>query len=103
MSVLPAQLLLLNSNDNVVIALGTVQPGPGSTADGENINVKQQVTLGHKIARHEIEQGTKILKYGVPIGSATERIEPGDHVHTHNMKSDYTPTHVLQETSQGTL
>ena len=93
-----AQLLLLNDDDNVLIALGTVHPGSGTTANGEGVEVKQQVTLGHKIARRPIALGEKIIKYGVSIGSATEQIEIGDHVHTHNMKSDYTPTHYLDET-----
>jgi hypothetical protein len=36
--------------------------------------------------------GAKIIKYGVPIGSATCEIAAGDHVHTHNLRSDYLPT-----------
>ncbi len=39
----------------------------------------------------------KILKYGMPIGIATRNIAAGEHVHIHNIRSAYTPTHALQD------
>jgi hypothetical protein len=30
-----------------------------------------------------------VLKYGLPIGSATRAIAAGEHVHVQNLKSDY--------------
>ena len=36
--------------------------------------------------------GDKIVKYGAPIGSTTCAIAAGEHVHTHNLRSDYLPT-----------
>jgi len=33
----------------------------------------------------------------VPIGSATRAIKAGEHVHLHNMKSDYIPTYTLED------
>ena len=50
------------------------------------------VPLGHKVAARPIASGEKIIKYGAPIGSATREIAQGEHVHTHNVKSDYIPT-----------
>lgn len=58
--------MLINSNDNVEINL----------ADG------------HKYARCDIEKGENIIKYGQPIGHATEFIKKGSHVHSHNMKTN---------------
>ncbi|WP_316791162.1 UxaA family hydrolase [Pedobacter frigoris] len=52
--------------------------------------------IGHKIADCLIREGEKIIKYGVPIGSATTTIEIGEHVHLHNMKSDYIPTYTIE-------
>lgn len=94
-------LLLLSDADNVLIALGPTEAGPHPVSDGSVAQVKQAVTLGHKIARHAIAQGEKVLKYGVPIGSASADIAAGEHVHVHNMQSDYTPTHSLKETEGG--
>jgi len=45
--------------------------------------------MGHKIALKPIEVGQKIIKFGVPVGSATQPIAAGAHVHMHNVKSDY--------------
>jgi hypothetical protein len=42
-----------------------------------------------------IKKNSVVIKYGVPIGSAIVEIEAGEHVHLHNMKSDYIPTFVL--------
>ena len=41
--------------------------------------------------------GEIIVKYGMPIGVATEAIAPGEHVHVHNIKSNYTPTYHLAD------
>jgi len=60
------------------------------------VNVPARLTLGHKLAARAIRAGEKILKYRVPIGSATQDIAAGEHVHLHNMKSDYIQTFTLE-------
>ena len=42
---------------------------------------------GHKFALTDIAKGEKVIKYGMPIGYATENIAKGAHVHTHNVKT----------------
>ena len=39
---------------------------------------------GHKMAAGAIAKGQPVLKFGQIIGFATEDIDPGAHVHTHN-------------------
>ena len=95
------KLLLLCDTDNVLVALGPVAPGPQPVSDGGRIDVVEGVTLGQKIARRAITRGEKVMKYGVSIGSASTEIAAGEHVHVHNMQSDYTPTHSLKETEGG--
>lgn len=95
-------LLLLSNTDNVLVTLGPISAGPNQASDGTTIGVTEALTLGHKVARATIPEGAKIIKYGVPIGSATADIAEGAHVHVHNMKSDYTATHSLEETAGGT-
>lgn len=102
MDTAPHKLLLLSESDNVLVALGPLAIGVHRVSDGSNVAVGTPVTLGHKIARQTIEAGEKVLKYGVCIGSASIRIKAGEHVHVHNMQSDYTPTHALKETQGGT-
>lgn len=89
------RLILLSDADNVCVARARLKAGEALLVDGATARLDADVGLGHKVARRAIAAGEKILKYGAPIGSATQAIAPGHHVHVHNMKSDYTPTHHL--------
>ena len=51
-------------------------------------NVVIDLKSGHKYADCDIKAGENIVKYGCPIGHATEDIKKGDHVHTHNTKTN---------------
>ncbi len=51
-------------------------------------NVYINLEDGHKYAKHDIKKGENIIKYGNPIGYATEDIKAGEHVHSHNMKTN---------------
>jgi altronate dehydratase small subunit len=84
---------LINDKDNVITALADM-------AAGEEVKVRrkgeemiyrcnQDIPFGHKIAIENIKKGDKIIKYGEPIGSATQDIRKGDWVHTHNVRDDY--------------
>lgn len=67
-------LIILNERDNV----GVLKAPRGS------------VPMGHKIALKDIPKGAAVVKYGYPIGVATEDIKAGDFVHTHNLRSALT-------------
>jgi len=51
-------------------------------------NVYINLENGHKYASVDIKKGENIIKYGNPIGHATEDIKKDEHVHTHNMKTN---------------
>ena len=51
-------------------------------------NVEVNLADGHKYALRDIKCGENIIKYGCPIGHATADIKRGDHVHTHNLKTN---------------
>ncbi len=51
-------------------------------------NVEVYLENGHKYAIRDIKKGENIIKYGNPIGHATEDIKKGDHVHSHNVKTN---------------
>ncbi len=89
------RLLLLDPRDNVFVARARIAAGESVLIEGEAITLAADLKLGHKLARRAIAPGEKILKYGAPIGSATGPIAPGESVHVHNVKSDYTPTYHL--------
>ena len=51
-------------------------------------NVRVDIESGHKYALKDIKKGEDVIKYGEPIGHATEDIKSGDHIHTHNLKTN---------------
>ena len=51
-------------------------------------NVEVDLTDGHKYAVRDIKSGENVVKYGNPIGHAITDIKKGEHVHTHNMKTN---------------
>ena len=53
----------------------------------EKDNVCVDLSTGHKIALCSIKKGESVIKYGYPIGVATEDIACGEPVHSHNMKT----------------
>jgi len=88
-------LLRLSPEDNVAVAAAAIEAGRPVTIDGREVILSDCVPAGHKVALAAIAAGEKVIKYGAAIGSATRDIAAGDHVHTHNLKSDYLPTYTL--------
>jgi hypothetical protein len=95
-----ARLLRLAPQDNILTALAHLEPGAILQIDGRAVTLSSPIPFGHKVAARCITAGEKVLKYGVSIGSATRTIAPGEHVHTHNLKSDYLPTWLREDQPQ---
>lgn len=91
------RLLLLHATDNVFVARDQIRAGETILVEGEEIALGFDLKLGHKLARHAIAAGERVLKYGAPIGRATRAIARGEHAHVDNIVSDYTPTYVIAE------
>lgn len=92
--------LQLSPADNVLVLTRTLNSGEFLEVGGVRRQLQGPLGLGHKIAACDIAPGEKIIKYGASIGSATVDIRAGEHVHLHNMKSDYLPTFTLEEGRQ---
>ncbi len=96
----PRQMIRLSPHDNVVVAAQSLPAGAAVDVDGVIHTLDKAVGLGHKIAAKALPQGAKIIKCNVSIGSATCDIQPGQHIHMHNMKSDYLPTFLRGDTQE---
>ena len=59
--------------------------GPGYELAREGVVCRDSIAAGHKVATEAILQGKAVRKYGQIIGVASRKIQPGEHVHTHNM------------------
>jgi altronate hydrolase len=75
----------LNAADNIAIARVSLSPGQRLRIEGREVIVEEPVPAGHKVAIAAIGGGENIVRYGQLIGRARIRIEPGRHVHTHNV------------------
>jgi hypothetical protein len=96
------RLLLLHPADTILVARELIPADTVVQVMGVAVRLGITVPRGHKVARRAIAPGDKILKYGAPIGSAVAAIAPGEHVHVHNIKSDYTATHLVSGPAQET-
>ncbi|WNL41841.1 altronate dehydratase family protein [Halomonas sp. PAMB 3264] len=79
----PSVIIHLNSRDNVGVASKAVPQGIPIDKDGTP--ARENIDAGHKVALAAIQQGEAVFKYGQLIGLAARDIQPGEHVHTHNL------------------
>jgi len=73
--------------DNVAVALRPIAAGDRVDVDGVSVVARQDVAPGHKIALASLAVDQQVVKYGLPIGIASAPIEPGDWVHSHNLRT----------------
>ena len=78
--------------DDVAVAVQDTAPGTARGAYLKSgvpfeVEVSASIPLGHKVALREVTDGEHVTEYGVPIGVARSTIAPGEHVHTHNLRS----------------
>lgn len=82
------QAIALHQKDNVGVLLEDIKKNEKVPVGGQQtlqIEARDDIRFGHKIALTEILQGEIILKYGHPIGVASKDIHAGEHVHIHNV------------------
>ena len=78
-------LLLIQPNDNVAIALRPLQKGTACEAGGREVVLLEDIPAAFKVALTDIPAGGQVVKYGLPIGHATQDIPAGSLVHIHNV------------------
>ncbi len=71
----------LHPADNVAIARVPISAGMTVL----DVRTRAAIPAGHKVALRAIAVGANVIRYGQLIGRAKVPIEPGDHVHTHNV------------------
>lgn len=83
--------LVMKPSDNVATVLEDLAPQTEITLQIGNekriIRLAEMIRFGHKFAIRTIPRGEAVIKYGEPIGLATQDIEVGRHVHVHNLES----------------
>lgn len=81
----------IHAADNVATLLEDAEPGPlqvlGTATEPVALAAVEKIPRDHKVALRALAEGERVIKYGVPIGVATERIRAGAWVHLHNVAS----------------
>src|SRR4051812_4089421 len=76
----------LHPSDNIAVARVPLAPGAKlKFADGMEVMVRESVSAGHKVALRHIGPNEIVTRYGQVMGRAKTSIEPGQHVHVHNV------------------
>jgi altronate hydrolase len=76
----------LRPHDNIAVCRRPIPSQTDLAFDGSTIRVPAAIRMGHKFAVRPVKEGDAILKYGQIIGFASRAIQPGEHVHLHNVK-----------------
>ena len=87
------RLLRLHPQDNILVCCQPLAKAERILVEGILVELIETVETGHKLASRAIAEGEKVIKYGVPIGTATADVPLGGHVHLHNLRSDYVASH----------
>ena len=74
----------IHPNDNVAVALHPIAAG----TEFMGITAKADIPQGHKMALKPLAENDQVMKYGFSIGHTIAAVEPGEWVHTHNMKTN---------------
>jgi len=72
--------------DNVATAVTDLPRGAALRLSLVELPLVDDIPAGHKLALEFIKKGSPIVKWGYEVGSAAEDIQPGEHVHVHNVK-----------------
>jgi altronate hydrolase len=78
-------VIQLNPNDNIAIARLPLTAGQHVKVNGSEVTLADAVPMGHKVALRPIPAGGTIVRYGQIMGRARTAIQPGQHVHVHNV------------------
>jgi (2R)-sulfolactate sulfo-lyase subunit alpha len=95
-----APLILLHPDDNILVCVKQIRAGDEIRIEQETIVSPTDIGVGHKVARFALAAGDKVYRYGAPIGSMIDAVAQGHHIHMHNMKSDYIPSHTRTRQTQ---
>lgn len=82
------QYIKIHSLDNVAVALADLTEGEVVTVENQTVTLRQAIARGHKFAVLPIAKGENVVKYGLPIGHALAEIAPGEHIHSHNTRTN---------------
>lgn len=82
--------VVIHPEDDVAVALRPLAAGRVRVRSGGGmieLETAKDIPLGHKLALRDLPAGAVVRKYGEAIGTLTQAVARGDHVHVHNLRS----------------
>lgn len=80
----------IHAADNVATLLGDAEDRVSLRGEAAgDVALLRPIALGHKVAVRDIAAGEAVVKFGIPIGTASTAITRGDWVHLHNCTSGF--------------
>lgn len=82
--------VVIHPDDDVAVALRPLAAGRvrvRSAGKLVELEIAQDIPLGHKLALRDMPAGAMVRKYGEAIGVLTDPVAKGGHVHVHNLRS----------------
>ena len=84
------KIVVINPVDNVATCLTDMKTGDEAFVTVQDnqivLKIKTDIPFGHKVALMDIKAGTNVTKYAEVIGTASQKISAGEHVHVHNLE-----------------
>lgn len=80
------QVLKINANDNVLVALQDLEKGAEIVHNGSILVIQEAIQAKHKIFTKDMQVGDDVLMYGVLVGKAQIFIAAGSKMSTSNTK-----------------
>ena len=87
-------IIIHDEKDNVgVVVIEKITPNQDCSCwimeNDKTVKIQSlnKISLGHKIAMVDFNEGDTIIKYGHDIGKVVKTIKKGEHVHVHNVKT----------------
>jgi altronate dehydratase small subunit len=88
----PKRAFQVHASDNVATLIDDARPGEPIDVLGPadaRVASLDTIAIGHKVAVADIDAGSAVTKFGVPIGQASATIRRGAWVHLHNVTSNF--------------
>lgn len=81
-------ILKLQSKDNIIIALESLEKGKEVVWEGSSYVMQEYIPVKHKFAAQDFNIGDQLIMYGIVVGKATRYIAKGALISTENVIHD---------------
>lgn len=79
-------ILKIHPADNVIVALQNLKKNETVIFNNKSFYIQEDISAKHKFFEHEMQEGDKIIMYGVTVGKVQQHVYSGSLMTTANVK-----------------